>query len=126
MNSANNCSSGRKRKNQKEKNDRTDHYQLDYKRLSTPGGLFRRGIGHSQPVHRPKQHREILTALNKPDHFILAIVEVDLPAEGSAQAGGDAVTTSYVRKPFSREPDFGVTSVNYKLAELLDRGEPPR
>jgi len=28
--------------------------------------------------------------------------------------------------PFSREPDFGVTSVNYKLAELLAKGEPPR
>jgi hypothetical protein len=25
-----------------------------------------------------------------------------------------------------REPDFGVTSVNYKLTELLAKGEPPR
>jgi hypothetical protein len=31
----------------------------------------------------------------------------------------------YVRRPFQREPDFGVTSVNYNLAELLARaGEP--
>lgn len=31
----------------------------------------------------------------------------------------------YVRRPFQREPDFGVTSVNYDLAELLVRaGEP--
>jgi len=31
-----------------------------------------------------------------------------------------------VRRPFQREPDFGVTSVNYDLAELLERAEEPR
>lgn len=31
----------------------------------------------------------------------------------------------YLRRPFRREPDFGVTSVNYDFAELLARaGEP--
>lgn len=31
----------------------------------------------------------------------------------------------YLRRPFQREPDFGVTSVNYNFAELLARaGEP--
>jgi hypothetical protein len=31
----------------------------------------------------------------------------------------------YLRRPFQREPDFGVTSVNYRFAELLGRaGEP--
>ena len=59
---------------------------------------------------------EILTALNKPEQFILAIVEVD----------GDSTNTCYVREPFTREPDFGVTSVNYKLADLTSRGEAPR
>ncbi len=29
----------------------------------------------------------------------------------------------YVRRPFRRQPDFGVTSVNYELAELLARAE---
>jgi len=52
---------------------------------------------------------EILTALNKPDDFILAIVEVD----------GDRAVPHYIRKPFQREPDFGVTSVNYSVSELL-------
>ena len=56
---------------------------------------------------------EILTALNKPEQYILAIVEVD----------GDATTTWYIRQPFSREPDFAVTSVNYKIKELLTKGE---
>ena len=60
---------------------------------------------------------EILTALNKPDQFILAIVQVD---------GERAVEITYVREPFGREPDFGVTSVNYRLPELLSRGESPR
>ena len=59
---------------------------------------------------------EILTALNKPEDFILAIVEIE----------GDAARTPYyVRRPFQREPDFGVTSVNYDLDELLSRAEAP-
>ncbi len=59
---------------------------------------------------------EILTALNKPDDFILAIVEVD----------GDSATPRYVRRPFHKEPDFGAASVNYKLAELIGKAQSPR
>jgi hypothetical protein len=59
---------------------------------------------------------EILYSLNKPDDFILAIVEFD----------GDTHRSHYVRRPFQREPDFGVTSVNYDFAELLQRAEVPR
>ncbi|WP_428940953.1 helicase-related protein [Fontivita pretiosa] len=59
---------------------------------------------------------EVLTALNKPDEFILALVEVD---------GDNAKEPVYVRRPFQKEPDFGVTSVNYELKELLRRGEAP-
>jgi hypothetical protein len=58
---------------------------------------------------------EIMTALNKPDDFILAIVAVD----------GEAADPRYVREPFQREPDFAVTSVNYELDELLSRATPP-
>jgi hypothetical protein len=32
----------------------------------------------------------------------------------------------YVRRPFQREPDFGVTSANYDLQELIARAETPR
>ena len=59
---------------------------------------------------------EILYSLNKPDDFILAIVEFD----------GDNYHVHYVRRPFQREPDFGVTSVNYNFAELLARAEAPK
>ena len=59
---------------------------------------------------------EILTAMNKPDEFILAIVEVD---------GEKAKTPRYVRQPFQREPDFGVTSINYDLPKLLARAIDP-
>ena len=59
---------------------------------------------------------EILTSLNKPDDYILAIVEF---------LGSDQHRVHYVRRPFRREPDFGVTSVNYDLAELLARAEAP-
>ncbi|MYA68859.1 DUF3883 domain-containing protein [Candidatus Poribacteria bacterium] len=59
---------------------------------------------------------QIFTAFNKPDSFILAIVEVD---------GDTAKEPRYIREPFQKEPDFGVTSVNYNLSELLARSEPP-
>ena len=65
---------------------------------------------------------EIMTALNKPDDFILAIVTVDLFA---GQAGAGAADPRYVRQPFQREPDFAVTSVNYNLDGLLSRATAP-
>lgn len=37
----------------------------------------------------------------------------------------DDYRVRYLRRPFQREPDFGVTSVNYDFAELLARGEDP-
>jgi hypothetical protein len=60
---------------------------------------------------------EILYSLNKPEDFILAIVEF---------VDSDTHKVHYLREPFKREPDFGVTSVNYDFAELLARGEAPR
>ncbi len=59
---------------------------------------------------------EILYSLNKPDEFILAIVEF---------MEGDRHRVHYVRTPFQREPDFGVTSVNYAFPELIGRAEEP-
>lgn len=58
---------------------------------------------------------EILTGLNKPDEFILAIVEVD----------GDHTQPWYIRHPFQREPDFAVSSVNYEMKKLLKIAEEP-
>jgi hypothetical protein len=58
---------------------------------------------------------EILTALNKPDDFILAIGQVD---DGRQKL-------VYIRQPFQQEPEFAVESVNYNLSELLSRAEAP-
>jgi hypothetical protein len=60
---------------------------------------------------------EILYSLNKPDDFILAMVEF---------LDEKSHRVHYLRQPFQREPDFGVTSVNYNFAELLNRAEGPR
>jgi len=60
---------------------------------------------------------EILAAFNKPEQFLLAIVRVD---------GGQAKDVSYIRQPFGREPDFGVTSVNYRLSNFLAKAESPK
>lgn len=53
---------------------------------------------------------EILTALNMSEQFILAIVEVQ---------DGEALPPRYVMQPFRKEPDFGVTSINYDLRDFL-------
>jgi hypothetical protein len=55
---------------------------------------------------------EILYSLNKPEDFILAIVEF---------LDGDNHRVHYVRRPFHREPDFGASSVNYDFVDLLGR-----
>lgn len=59
---------------------------------------------------------EVLTALNKPDDYILAIVEVE---------NGAAKAPRYLRRVFTREPGFAESSVNLKLAELLAVSEEP-
>jgi SNF2 family DNA or RNA helicase len=53
---------------------------------------------------------EILTAFNKPDEYILAIVEVD----------GARTKTHYLQRPFRERPDFAATSVNYNIKDLID------
>ena len=57
---------------------------------------------------------EILYSLNKPEDFILAIVEF---------RPDETHRVHYLQQPFHREPDFGVTSVNYDLAELIARAK---
>ena len=56
---------------------------------------------------------EILTALNEPEQYILAVVEVD----------GDAAHVVYLKKPFHKRPDFAATSVNYDIADLIGGSE---
>ena len=56
---------------------------------------------------------EILTGLNKPDEFILAIVEVDT----------QNTRTVYLKKPFKNAPDFTATSVNYDIMDLIHNAE---
>jgi hypothetical protein len=58
---------------------------------------------------------EILTALNKPDNFILAVGQVE---EGEPRL-------RYIHQPFRQEPDFAVESINYNLQDLLNRGYDP-
>ncbi len=59
---------------------------------------------------------EILHALNQAEKFILAIVIVD---------GDDCEGPYYIRNPFTKEPDFGVASINYSLEELLSKAGGP-
>jgi hypothetical protein len=56
---------------------------------------------------------EILTALNKPDDYILALVEID----------GQKADVHYIKAPFKYEPDFAATSVNYDIKQLMAAGD---
>jgi SNF2 family DNA or RNA helicase len=60
---------------------------------------------------------EILTSLNKPDHFILALVTVD----------GDETEVRYLRTPFlgPEEVYFDMTSASYDWDELFARASLP-
>jgi hypothetical protein len=60
---------------------------------------------------------EIITALNKPDSYILALVAVS----DSAELSLNNCTVRYVERPFQQKPDFAVTSVNYSWSELWSR-----
>ena len=57
---------------------------------------------------------EMLYALNQADKFLLAIV---LVGEDDAVDG-----PHYLRNPFEAEPGWGVSSVNYDLKSLLEKG----
>ncbi|QDK44631.1 RNA helicase [Bdellovibrio sp. ZAP7] len=59
---------------------------------------------------------EILRGLNCPDRFILAIVEIE---------GSLAKPPKYIRLPFSKEPEFETTSVNFDLGKLLSKATEP-
>lgn len=59
---------------------------------------------------------EIVYGLNQADKFILAIVLVD----GDTHEG-----PFYIRKPFTQEPDWAVTSINLDLDQLLARAQQP-
>lgn len=58
---------------------------------------------------------EIVYAVNQGDKFVLAIAMV---------GADDAIDgPHYLRNPFDREPDWGVSSINYTLGDLLARAE---
>ncbi len=58
---------------------------------------------------------EMLYAFNQGEKFVLAIVLVceDHSVEGPF----------YIRRPFDSEPGWGISSINYKLSDLLSRAE---
>ncbi len=59
---------------------------------------------------------EVMTALNKPDDYILAIVEF---------LDGNRHRVHYIREPFEQEPDWAVDSSNYRMDDLIARAQAP-
>jgi superfamily II DNA or RNA helicase len=81
---------------------------------------------------------EILTALNKPENFVLALVQVpeaeNFPegdafkvstTKGNYNVGDNGCVVRYVLNPFEKEPDFKSDSVNYNWKKLWEQGRKP-
>jgi len=58
-------------------------------------------------------NNEIITGLNKPEKYILAIVEVD----------GDRTHTIYLQQPFENKPDWASTCVTFNIKNLIQRSK---
>ena len=56
---------------------------------------------------------EILTALNRPEQYLPAIVEAD----------GEHTSMTYLRRPFRNAPDFASRSVLYDMLDLTSHAE---
>lgn len=70
-----------------------------------------RSSGHDDSV--TVSRNEILTALNVPEQFILALVSVD----------GSNTNTTYLKQPFDKQPDSSASSVNFVTKWLLDNSK---
>jgi SNF2 family DNA or RNA helicase len=70
-------------------------------------------------------YNELYRALNSPEAFVLALVEIEGGGDGAAHAALTARPPRYVRNYTFREPDPLASSVNFNLGELLDRSEEP-
>ena len=97
---------------------------------NTPRDVSKENVGYDVESQTPEGHlrfievkgrvkgattvtvskNEILTGLNKPNSYILALVEVD----------GTDTKTTYLKEPFHTKPDFTMTSVNFDINDLID------
>lgn len=73
---------------------------------------------------------DVLGKLKFADRSLAEFAEGDVFSTGIADERGSYVTGAgcvvrYVRQPFSREPDFSATCVNYDWDALWARGEEP-
>ena len=59
---------------------------------------------------------QIRYALNKPEDWVLAVVPID---------GDSSQTPRYIRRPFTKAPDFAEVSKNLDLAQLIEMSEDP-
>jgi hypothetical protein len=57
---------------------------------------------------------EILAGLNKPEDYILAVVEISFHGEKA-----EAAEPVYIIRPFRREPDFAAVSVGTELEFVI-------
>lgn len=60
--------------------------------------------------------QEVITSLHEPEKFIMAVVHVE---------AGFAREPIYVRRPFSQEPEFGITAIQVDLRKLIEKGGRP-
>ncbi|MDB9312536.1 helicase-related protein [Spirulina sp. CS-785/01] len=64
---------------------------------------------------------EILTALNKQENYILALVQVPTEESCADEVTPNHCEVRYLEQPFQREPDWGASSVNYHWHNLWEQ-----
>ncbi|MBR1646580.1 MAG: DUF3883 domain-containing protein [Selenomonadaceae bacterium] len=99
---------------------------------NTPADVSRENLGYDIESVTPAGHRrfievkgrradadtvtvtrhEILTALDSPKNFILALVAV-----------GENVSVTYLQNPFAMSPDPAAVSVNFRISSLIRQGK---
>jgi len=92
--------------------DITSYPPMTDGKLSEPRHIEVKGRVKGAPTITVTRN-EILYAFNQADLFVLAIVLVN--EDGSFEG------PHYIKKPFDKEPDWGVASVNYDLQSLLGK-----
>ena len=90
-------------------------YEIDPRECGAGRRRFIEVKDRAEDAHTMSVTRNgVLTALFASDAFVLAIAQI---------SNGVASDPRYVRQSVTWEPEFGATSVTYKLAEFLARAE---
>jgi len=93
-----------------------------FRRFQLPFDILTNDKLEAARLDKLSRNEDVQQKLQAPDCQLFMALRASAVVE-FLEDGKHAV--HYLRSPFHREPDFGVTSINYDFAQLLDRASPP-